>query len=137
VAAAGSPDAPPGDELARVADAARPLHEEIRVEGHDHVRAAEVVARLHGHAEGFSRPGARGITPGGLVLMPFRLRKCFEQEAHLVRERGRGDGLLSFFLLPLAEALTGITTDLTLLELSDPSRPLLRRLSLEAPGTYA
>jgi putative nucleotidyltransferase with HDIG domain len=44
---------------------------------------------------------------------------------------------LSFFLLPLAESLTGITTDLTLLELSDPSRPLLRRLSLEAPGTYA
>jgi membrane-associated HD superfamily phosphohydrolase len=39
---------------------------------------------------------------------------------------------LTFFLLPVAEALTGITTDLTLLELSDPSRPLLRRLSLEA-----
>jgi len=54
---------------------------------------------------------------------------------------GAANGLvaagLSFFLLPLAEALTGITTDLTLLELSDPSRPLLRRLSLEAPVTYA
>src|SRR5207237_9505756 len=54
---------------------------------------------------------------------------------------GAANGLvaagLSFFLLPLAEALTGITTDLTLLELSDPGRPLLRRLSLEAPGTYA
>src|SRR2546422_4610094 len=37
--------------------------------------------------------------------------------------------------LPIS--ITGITTDLTLLELSDPSRPLLRRLSLEAPGTYA
>jgi len=44
---------------------------------------------------------------------------------------------LTFFLLPVAEAVTHITTDLTLLELSDPSRPLLRRLSLEAPGTYA
>jgi hypothetical protein len=44
---------------------------------------------------------------------------------------------LTFFLLPLAESVTHITTDLTLLELSDPSRPLLRRLSLEAPGTYA
>ncbi|HVH08947.1 MAG TPA: HDIG domain-containing protein, partial [Gemmatimonadales bacterium] len=54
---------------------------------------------------------------------------------------GAANGLLSagltFFLLPVAEAVTGITTDLTLLELSDPSRPLLRRLSLEAPGTYA
>src|SRR3989440_10663063 len=44
---------------------------------------------------------------------------------------------LTFFLLPVAESITGVTTDLTLLELSDPSRPLLRRLSLEAPGTYA
>ena len=54
---------------------------------------------------------------------------------------GAANGLvcagLTFFLLPVAEAITGITTDLTLLELSDPSRPLLRRLSLEAPGTYA
>jgi hypothetical protein len=44
---------------------------------------------------------------------------------------------LTFFLLPVAESVTHITTDFTLLELSDPSRPLLRRLSLEAPGTYA
>ena len=44
---------------------------------------------------------------------------------------------LTFFLLPVAESVTHVTTDLTLLELSDPSRPLLRRLSLEAPGTYA
>src|SRR5438128_2272159 len=54
---------------------------------------------------------------------------------------GAANGLvaagLSFFLLPLAESVTAITTDLTLLELSDPSRPLLRRLSLEAPGRYA
>src|SRR5437870_2675425 len=52
---------------------------------------------------------------------------------------GAANGLVSagltFFLLPVAESITGITTDLTLLELSDPSRPLLRRLSLEAPGT--
>ena len=40
-------------------------------------------------------------------------------------------------LLPLAEHLTGIETDLTLLEWSDLNRPLMQRLSLEAPGTYA
>lgn len=44
---------------------------------------------------------------------------------------------LTILLLPLIEGITTVTTDLTLLELSDPSRPLLRRLSLEAPGTYA
>jgi len=38
--------------------------------------------------------------------------------------------------LPLLERITGITTDQTLLELSDLNRPLLRRLSREAPGTY-
>jgi putative nucleotidyltransferase with HDIG domain len=39
--------------------------------------------------------------------------------------------------LPLFEGFTRITTDQTLLELADVNRPLLRRLSLEAPGTYA
>ncbi len=39
--------------------------------------------------------------------------------------------------LPLFESFTGITTDQTLLELADANRPLLRRLSMEAPGTYA
>jgi hypothetical protein len=44
---------------------------------------------------------------------------------------------LAMVLLPLAEKLTFITTDLTLLEYSDLNRKLLRRLMLEAPGTYA
>jgi cyclic-di-AMP phosphodiesterase PgpH len=45
--------------------------------------------------------------------------------------------MLAMFLMPLAERFTGITTNLTLIEYSDLNRPLLRRLSLEAPGTYA
>jgi cyclic-di-AMP phosphodiesterase PgpH len=39
--------------------------------------------------------------------------------------------------LPLFESYTRITTDQTLLELADANHPLLRRLSREAPGTYA
>jgi len=39
--------------------------------------------------------------------------------------------------LPVFESLGHITTDVTLLELSDPMHPLLRRLATEAPGTYA
>ncbi|MEN8143312.1 MAG: HDIG domain-containing metalloprotein [Gemmatimonadota bacterium] len=39
--------------------------------------------------------------------------------------------------LPLLERLTGRTTDQTLLELSDLNGPLLRDLSLKAPGTHA
>ncbi len=43
---------------------------------------------------------------------------------------------LAFLLLPLVEHLFRLTSDITLLELSDLNRPLLRRLQLEAPGTY-
>jgi len=39
-------------------------------------------------------------------------------------------------LLPLFEGLFGITTDIRLLELSNQNLPLLKRLSLQAPGTY-
>ena len=45
--------------------------------------------------------------------------------------------LLALLFLPLAESVTGIETDLTLLEWSDLNRPLMQRLSLEAPGTFA
>jgi hypothetical protein len=40
-------------------------------------------------------------------------------------------------LVPLLEKVTGISTAQTLLELSDLNAPLLRELSLKAPGTYA
>jgi len=43
----------------------------------------------------------------------------------------------ALLLLPLAERYTGIETDLTLLEWSDLNRPLMQRLSVEAPGTFA
>ena len=45
--------------------------------------------------------------------------------------------LLAMGFLWVFELYTGITTDQTLLEWADPTRPLLKRLSLEAPGTYA
>jgi putative nucleotidyltransferase with HDIG domain len=48
-----------------------------------------------------------------------------------------GSASVSMLLLPVAESATRVTTDITLLELSDPGRPLLRRLALTAPGTYA
>jgi putative nucleotidyltransferase with HDIG domain len=52
-----------------------------------------------------------------------------------------GNAILSSVLamgcIPVFEVFTGITTDQTLLEWSDPNRHLLKRLSMEAPGTYA
>jgi cyclic-di-AMP phosphodiesterase PgpH len=40
-------------------------------------------------------------------------------------------------VLPNFERLFGVTTSMTLLEWADASRPLLRRLAQEAPGTYS
>jgi putative nucleotidyltransferase with HDIG domain len=68
-------------------------------------------------------------------------------EGHAAAAMGRSAALgainalvsaaLAMLVLPLGERFTRSTTDLTLLELADPDRPLLRRLATEAPGTYA
>ena len=68
---------------------------------------------------------------GGWSLIDIAIRALFGGVNGFV------SASLSLLVLPPVESLTRITTDLTLLELSDPSRPLLRRLSMEAPGTYA
>ncbi len=44
--------------------------------------------------------------------------------------------ILTIGLLPIFESLFRLTTDITLLELSDLNRPLLRELAIRAPGTY-
>jgi putative nucleotidyltransferase with HDIG domain len=62
--------------------------------------------------------------------------------ATIFREMGAGllTGLLTGVavvgLLPILEALFKRTTDITLLELTDYNHPLLRRMQMEAPGTY-
>lgn len=45
-------------------------------------------------------------------------------------------GALVVTIMPVLESTFGIVTDMTLLESADLSHPLLRRLNLEAPGTY-
>ena len=50
---------------------------------------------------------------------------------------GLASALIAMGFLPLFESFTKITTEQTLLELADLNRPLLKRLSLEASGTYA
>ena len=43
--------------------------------------------------------------------------------------------LLSYPLIPLIEKVFGLTSDITLVELSDLDKPLLKKLSIKAPGT--
>lgn len=45
-------------------------------------------------------------------------------------------GILAVGLLPIFESLFKITTEITLLELTDFNHPLLRRMQMEAPGSY-
>ncbi len=49
---------------------------------------------------------------------------------------GLGAGIFTAGLAPLFETLFGYATDITLLELANLDRPILRRLMIEAPGTY-
>lgn len=49
---------------------------------------------------------------------------------------GLATGIAVVGLLPILESLFKRTTDITLLELTDYNHPLLRRMQLEAPGTY-
>ena len=44
--------------------------------------------------------------------------------------------ILSIGIMPFFESFFGVLTPFKLLELSNPNRPLLKRLLIEAPGTY-
>ena len=45
-------------------------------------------------------------------------------------------GVLAIGMLPFLESSFNITTNMSLLELANPNSPLLKRLLMEAPGTY-
>lgn len=77
------------------------------------------------------------LTENGHAVLGLRFwQSSLFQEAMC----GLGNGVMSGFLvsglLPAIERLFGVTTDIRLLEWSDPNQPLLQRLLLEAPGTY-
>ncbi|MFZ5801854.1 MAG: HD family phosphohydrolase [Candidatus Omnitrophota bacterium] len=57
--------------------------------------------------------GVQGLANGFLITMP-----------------------LAFLLLPVFESFFDLVTDVSLLEFSDLNHPLLRRMMVEAPGTY-
>jgi hypothetical protein len=63
--------------------------------------------------------------------LPHIARNCLYSGA-----AGLAVGFVVLGILPFIERAFRITTSMTLLELADVSHPLLRRLSMEAPGTY-
>ncbi len=75
-----------------------------------------------------------------LLTKGFHLEYEFLREFSINILSGLGNGffsaVLAIGLLPYLESAFGLTTAVTLLELSDPGRPLLRKLMMETPGTY-
>ncbi|MCK4249564.1 MAG: HDIG domain-containing protein [Candidatus Omnitrophica bacterium] len=74
-------------------------------------------------------------------IMSFSLINNLEYELMLKEGMwGIAGGLMSVFLvmsfLPIFEHIFKITTDISLLELCDLNHPILKKLLLEAPGTY-
>lgn len=70
--------------------------------------------------------GMMRLTPFSVVAKDFGLGIISGISAPIITS-----GILFIF-----EGLFHVTTDITLLELSDTNRPLLREMSLQAPGTY-
>lgn len=58
------------------------------------------------------------------------------QQAIIAMIIGLITGIIAVGILPVLEHLFKITTEITLLELTDFNHPLLRRMQMEAPGTY-
>ncbi len=77
--------------------------------------------------------GQSGAASGSLI--PVAAAQPMIRDAAWAAFGGLLSGALAIGALPCAEAL-GILTPFKLLELANPSRPLLRRLMVEAPGTY-
>ncbi len=78
--------------------------------------------------------GVNAVTAIGLNLLftsAFRLDMLLFAVAN-----GFLSAVLAIGSLPFIEHLFGLTSAIRLLELSNPGHPLLRRLQIEAPGTY-
>jgi len=75
-----------------------------------------------------------------LLFENVRMEFDFLREFSYDMAAGVGGGFLSAMiaigLLPFLESGFGLTTSVTLLELANPNQPLLRQLSMNAPGTY-
>jgi cyclic-di-AMP phosphodiesterase PgpH len=70
---------------------------------------------------------------GAMLLEPWQV---IWRNALYVGAAGIGVGFVVLGILPFLEKVFKMTTSMTLLELADASHPLLRRLQVEAPGTY-
>lgn len=86
--------------------------------------------------------GLRVGVANALAVSAVALADQLPWYPHLLRDAAYGlgsgvlVGIIAIGVLPYLENLFGLVTPIKLLELSNPGHPLLRRLQMEAPGTY-
>ncbi len=82
--------------------------------------------------------GVNLFTIWALMLLPNGQFTGLEYGYYIVTAifSGIGSAVLTIGLLPFFEASFGILSTMKLIELSNPNHPLLRKILMEAPGTY-
>jgi rRNA maturation RNase YbeY len=76
------------------------------------------------------------LYPDMQVFIEHEYRQIFYMTAGVSFLTSVASGILLLAILPVVEKLFGLPTDLGLLELTDMNQPALRKLAMEAPGTY-
>ena len=94
--------------------------------------------RKRGHIMRASLLGGAALAMGGLILGLINEVSLvlIGKEMLVALGIGLATGILVIGVLPFFEGLFQMTTNITLLELTDYNHRLLRRLQLEAPGSY-
>ncbi len=96
-----------------------------------HIRKRSIVLRI-GLAAGL----VQIICLAGFALFQRTIPEINIYDPIILLANGILCAILALTLLPIFEMLFDITTDVSLIELSDMGHPLLQRLAIEAPGTY-
>ena len=76
------------------------------------------------------------VCAAGFGLVGYSLGEVLLRNCIFSLTGGLLAALATLLLLPLLELMFKIATDISLLELADMEHPLLKRLAMEAPGTY-
>ncbi|MGB7443666.1 MAG: HD family phosphohydrolase [Coleofasciculaceae cyanobacterium] len=106
--------------------------------------AALIAGRLRSREELALLGGGVGLTEGGVYLIislivsasPASVWYSVLKEAALYSFAGLSWSIVALGISPYLERLFDLITPIRLAELSNPNRPLLKRLATEAPGTF-
>ncbi len=76
------------------------------------------------------------LYPGHEVIIKEEYRRILYVSSGVAFSSSLASGILLLAILPIVEKVFEMPTDLGLLELTDMNQPMLRKLAMEAPGTY-